>query len=147
MDVYDLLFSTARSRKRQRCPSDACCSKPHKVFANDTLRIQHKVDRLKSFVVHDMHNLSGPAMKKGLALLGVDVAHENDKEHLRALYRQHVLDKKCTVCMEDPVTGDAIVITACGHSFHHSCLHTAAQESFEQTKNIPSCPMCRASLF
>ncbi|KAG7387048.1 hypothetical protein PHYBOEH_008425 [Phytophthora boehmeriae] len=48
---------------------------------------------------------------------------------------------ECAICLETMDVGDAIFTTACGHSFHWSCLKEIQKSD---SSNYDKCPSCRA---
>ncbi|ETV96811.1 hypothetical protein H310_10104 [Aphanomyces invadans] len=51
--------------------------------------------------------------------------------------------EECAICLEVLEAGNAIYTTACGHSFHWSCLKEIKQSS---STNSDYCPSCRSGL-
>ncbi|GMF27996.1 unnamed protein product [Phytophthora lilii] len=49
--------------------------------------------------------------------------------------------EECAICLETMDVGDAIFTTACGHSFHWSCLKEIQKSD---SSNYDKCPSCRA---
>ncbi|CAI5715611.1 unnamed protein product [Peronospora destructor] len=51
--------------------------------------------------------------------------------------------EECAICLETMDVGDAIYTTACGHSFHWSCLKEIQKSD---SSNYDKCPSCRATM-
>ncbi|RLN93313.1 hypothetical protein BBJ28_00002113 [Nothophytophthora sp. Chile5] len=51
--------------------------------------------------------------------------------------------EECAICLETMDVGDAIYTTACGHSFHWSCLKDIQRSD---SSNYDKCPSCRATM-
>ncbi|CAI5734086.1 unnamed protein product [Hyaloperonospora brassicae] len=51
--------------------------------------------------------------------------------------------EECAICLETMDVGNAIYTTACGHSFHWSCLKAIQQSD---SSNYDKCPSCRATM-
>ncbi|KAH9081192.1 hypothetical protein Ae201684P_012164 [Aphanomyces euteiches] len=53
------------------------------------------------------------------------------------------VSEECAICLEILEVGNAIYTTACGHSFHWSCLKEIKQSS---STNSDQCPSCRSTM-
>ncbi|TDH73189.1 hypothetical protein CCR75_003205 [Bremia lactucae] len=51
--------------------------------------------------------------------------------------------EECAICLETMDVGNAIYTTACGHSFHWSCLKEIQKSD---SSNYDKCPSCRATM-
>ncbi|KAG3068047.1 hypothetical protein PI124_g21694 [Phytophthora idaei] len=51
--------------------------------------------------------------------------------------------EECAICLDTMDVGDAIYTTACGHSFHWSCLKEIQKSD---SSNYDKCPSCRATM-
>lgn len=49
------------------------------------------------------------------------------------------LNSSCTICLEDYILGETVILCPCGHCYHNKCI-----KSWLRIKNI--CPMCKMSV-
>ncbi len=66
-------------------------------------------------------------------------------DYIRAL-KNIAVDEECALCLEQFRKNDKVVIMLCNHEYHYSCLQKAILSEFEQTNNIPRCPLCRVPI-
>lgn len=69
---------------------------------------------------------------------------ERAGESFKPLPRESIVEQvaeaeECAICLEEMEIGNAIFTTACGHSFHWTCLR-----NMPDTSNCDKCPACRA---
>jgi len=78
-------------------------------------------------------------------------------------YKDRLFDKNCSICLDEFIVGEEILITACNHSFHVECLtrwieknvakacSNITRDKEEQTYDLlhevcPECPNCKLKL-
>ena len=52
----------------------------------------------------------------------------------------------CTICQDAIAFAQCTTILLCGHEFHTTCIRRAMHRELRDTKLMPRCPVCRASL-
>ncbi|KAL4110305.1 hypothetical protein PRIC1_001996 [Phytophthora ramorum] len=87
------------------------------------------------------------AEKRSVALVAKPYAAGEifeEKEELETVETTVVQEaEECAICLETMDVGDAIYTTACGHSFHWSCLKEIQKSD---SSNYDKCPSCRATM-
>jgi len=133
----------AASRKRK---AEVAC------YENDALRIQGQLDKLPTVLVRDVDQMRPREVRRALARLGCSEAEGViEFDELKALLRKELgrLDV-CSVCQATPANGEFAIFHPCGHGFHRDCIHSWAQNDYEQGRfgrrdewYRPRCPNCR----
>ncbi|KAF0699978.1 Aste57867_9457 [Aphanomyces stellatus] len=77
---------------------------------------------------------------QGLVLRTEDLRLSSEKPSITQV---ESVSEECAICLEILEVGHAIYTTACGHSFHWSCLKDIKQSS---STNSDQCPSCRSSM-
>ena len=49
----------------------------------------------------------------------------------------------CSICMDEYVHGEDVCVFLCNHEFHVECALQAVRTQFEETAEMPTCPLCR----
>lgn len=118
----------------------------------DAARVQQLVEAMPQWRV-DAGRMSGREMRAMLVHIGIAGASSIcEKEALRRQMLTTLRSTSCPICQMEHEDGDRLVVLSCGHTFHHRCIHTAAQESFELERSKattwprPRCPCCRKEI-
>ncbi len=124
-------------------------------FNSDTERVQYIIDALPSGYIKNVDTMKLRLVKNPLVSLGFTPANlETEANPLREQLKS-MLSVPCAICnpfsnivSSDDIVGECVVFLKCGHTFHHLCLHSWAQEDFPSRINAtPRCPICRTDLF
>jgi hypothetical protein len=124
-------------------------------YETDALRIQGRLDKLPMVLVRDVHGMRPREVRRALARL--ECAEAGDViefDELKALLRKEIGRLgTCSVCQETPAGGEFAIFLPCGHGFHRACIHSWAQNDYEQGRLAkrdewyrPRCPNCRAEV-
>jgi len=118
----------------------------------DATRVQELVERMPQRRVC-ITGMSVLQMKSVLLSGGQSRASlPLEKKELRSEVERFLASQTCPVCQAEHADGDVLVTLPCGHTFHHRCIHRAAQESYDVEKQksgawpCPRCPCCRAEM-
>lgn len=136
---------TSRKRKAEK-PAPV-------VYESDAKRIQGKLDELPMVLVREARDMRPREVRKALLRLGCkDAADVVEAEELARLYQLQLQRLvPCSVCLSTPTEGEFAIFLPCGHSFHRDCIHSWAQDDYEEGRRCkrdewyrPRCPNCRA---
>lgn len=140
-----------------RAPATSSCRKRKHVkvtcYANDTLRIQGRLDSLPAVHVRDVTELRPVEVRRALLRLDCDLKGVLEFDELKAMYRAQIARLgECSVCQTTPTSGEFALFLPCHHAFHRDCIHKWAQDDYEQGRCArgemgyrPRCPNCRAA--
>jgi len=147
-DAIEELLQQALSRTHAR-PTTSRRLKS-RVYDDDVHRIQAKLELVPSGFVRDPETMRGPEVAGTLRRIGASIDGVNELHALREMLSKRLAD--CTICQCALEAGERVVFLACGHTFHHTCIHKEAQAAYERKMEAdlkgddlrPTCPMCRA---
>ncbi|CEG39104.1 and ph domain-containing protein 6-like [Plasmopara halstedii] len=123
---------TLQSRYSRSLDDCACHGPPQSLYSKE----------LSSFI-EDAEKRSVALTAKPYAADGLfdDKMDLDGTETLRTTVVQEA--DECAICLETMDVGTAIYTTACGHSFHWSCLKEIQKSD---SSNYDKCPSCRATM-
>lgn len=107
---------------------------PANASHGDAVYSQEAFDRVMSQLMeqHTSGGAPGPASEAAISALPKrkvtdDMLDENTKQ------------AECSICMDNVVVGEEIVVLPCSHWFHHDCVEAWLKEH-------DTCPVCRAGI-
>jgi len=119
------------------------------VYDNDVERIDGFLKRLPQYkwpclALQDIKTLRH--LKRACIQRGINIcAFLYKKDYMRALHRT-TEEEECPICLEQYRHGELLTVTLCDHEFHSSCLQGALHSDFDQTQEMPRCPLCRTKI-
>ncbi|RQM28678.1 hypothetical protein B5M09_007994 [Aphanomyces astaci] len=123
--------------RRKKAAYDALVLKH---FGDERLSVKRLVQRRQSFdAIHPSQHFSQARKDWVLELVqradDVQFAVANPS----AITQVESISEECAICLDVLEAGNAIYTTACGHSFHWSCLKDIKQSSSTNSDHCPSC--------
>jgi hypothetical protein len=154
-DALHELVQTLLRAQAQPAPANRKRKARVTCYDNDALRIQGKLDKLPTVLVRDVHGMRPREVRWALARLECEEARDViEFDDLKALlWKELGRLGACSVCQETPTGGEFAIFLPCGHGFHRACIHSWAQNDYEQGRLAkrdewyrPRCPNCRAEV-
>ena len=142
-DDYDRRAQSACKRRRSACGTVVC-------YSTDVERIQGMLDTLPMGMPVIPEDITGQEARAALKRLGIDTRGLFEKHEFVDRLRAAV-PESCAICFAPPSEQKGVwTFLRCQHAFHRGCLHSWAQQQFEDSVQVgvrPSCPCCRKEMF
>ncbi|OWZ07568.1 hypothetical protein PHMEG_00020022 [Phytophthora megakarya] len=130
-------YSRSLDDSARDAPTQSLYSKELSSFLEDAETRSTDAQELSSFLED--------AEKRSVALVAKPYATGDIFEDKEDVVETTMVQEaeECAICLETMDVGDAIYTTACGHSFHWSCLKEIQKSD---SSNYDKCPSCRATM-